>query len=354
MFRRMMDILCCPVCKGDLFLSIETLIRLERPCAMPLPGCRSRCEYAHRLLQSEEDCGRVRNLCEQCYWEDVHEGSLSCPRGHAYAISGSIPRLLPPGMMRQRTKRTFDVEWKGFQYGEQIYGHSEGEEIEDFFRRAAVDEECIRQRTVLDAGCGIGRLAKGIGLLAREVVAMDFSEGVDEARRLNLENPRVHIVQGDIVSLPFREGTFDYVYSKGVLQYVSDVGKSLASLASRVRPGGALSVTLYPRMSTPFDIAGRWIRRITVGLPIRVNYWLSHLLIPFLPVAWSFSGVERRDIEWGERAHMIFNWLSSPYQNSSTNQEMEACFRDLGFNEVRASAIPVGITGKKFVPRQYG
>jgi SAM-dependent methyltransferase len=353
-FRRMMDVLCCPVCKGDLSLSIESLVRLERPITIPPPGCRGRCEYGHRLLQSEEDRRRAHDLCEQCYWEDVDEGSLSCPRGHTYPISGSIPRLLPPGAKRQRTKKTFDVEWTGFRYGEKIYGHSEKEEIEDFFRRTAVDEECIRHKTVLDAGCGIGRLARGIGRLAREVVAMDFSEGVDEAWRLNMENPAVHIVQGDILAPPFRQGSFDYVYSKGVLQYVSDVGKSLASLASQVGPGGALSVTLYPRMSVPFEIAGRWTRRITVRLPVRANYLLSHLLIPFLPVAWSWSGMQRRSIEWGERAHMIFNWLSSPYQNSSTNREMEACFRDLEFNEVRVSTIPVGITGKKSVVRSSG
>ncbi|MBN2122885.1 MAG: hypothetical protein JW821_01210, partial [Deltaproteobacteria bacterium] len=158
MYRRMMDILCCPVCNGDLSLSIDTLIRRKRPCTIPPPGCRNRCEYAHRLLRSGEDRRRAHELCEECYQEDVDEGSLFCPKGHSFPISGSIPRLLPPGIKRQRTRETFDVVWSRFKHIERIYGHSREEEMEDFFRRIAVEPDFLRGKGVLDAGCGVGRL----------------------------------------------------------------------------------------------------------------------------------------------------------------------------------------------------
>lgn len=354
MLRRMMDILCCPLCRGELTLSIRTLTRMERASGGPAPGCRNRCEYAHRLLLSEGDRERSHGLCGTCYWEDVTEGTLSCPDGHAFQISESIPRMLPGEKGGQRTRETFDMGWKGFQYGKKIYGHSEEEELEDFFQRMAVDEGFIRQKTVLDAGCGMGRLARSMSRLAREVIAMDFSEGVEKARETVWVHPRVHVVMGDLKCPPFRVGAFDYVYSKGVLHYVADPRGCVANLADLVRAGGALSITLYPRMSPTFAFFNQGLKLVTTKLPIRLVSWLSHLLSPLLPFSWRWSGVLYRPIERDDRVHMIFNWLSSEFQNMATNEDVVEWFRALGFVDMKISPVPVGITAIKPVSAGAG
>ena len=104
-------------------------------------------------------------------------------------------------------------------------------------------------------------------------------------------------------------------------------------------------MTLYPKMSPFFEAFNRFLRIVTVRLPIKVIYWLSYLLIPFLSLAWRWSGLIRRDIDWDERAHMIFNWLSSEFQNRASNREVEGWFKELGFNNIRFSDTPVGIIG---------
>jgi len=247
----------------------------------------------------------------------------------------------------QRTKVTFDVEWKVFRYKEKIYGHSEEEELRDLFQRMVVDEEFLCGKTVLDAGCGIGRLTQSVGRFTKEIFGIDFSHGVDEARLMTEGDPTIHILQGDLMHLPFRESCFDYVYSKGVLHYLSDAKKGMTGLATLVRPGGALSMTLYPRMSSLFEGFTSLIRGCTVRFPIKVNYVLSYLFIPFLSLAWKWSGLEKRDIEWNERAHMIFNWLSSEFQNRATVSEVNDWFDELDFGSMRISRIPVGMTGFK-------
>ena len=100
-------------------------------------------------------------------------------------MNGSIPLFGAEEDRRLRTKKTFDVEWVDFEYGQKIYGHTKEEELEDFFCRMAVDTDFLRDRTVLDAGCGVGRLAHSVSRYAREVVAVDFSEGIREAHALN-------------------------------------------------------------------------------------------------------------------------------------------------------------------------
>ena len=347
MLRRLIDILACPVCSQPLKLSVYNQKKAKR-ADKNYPGCHSYCEFISQRIISLGVQKEAHSHCIECYQQEVIEGQLTCPNGHAFPIRRSIPRLQDVTVEQQRTKQTFDVEWKVFRYNEKIYGHCEEEELHDFFHRMVVDEAFLYDKTVLDSGCGIGRLTRSVGRLAKEVVGIDFSRGVDKARQLNEEEPTVHILQGDIMSLPFKSSSFDYVYSKGVLHYVSDVRGCIASLASVVKPGGgALSVTLYPKMSPFFEAFNRFLRIVTVKLPIKVIYWLSYLLIPFLSLAWRWSGLIRRDIDWDERAHMIFNWLSSEFQNRASNREVEGWFKGLGFENIRFSNTPVGLTGVK-------
>jgi len=345
LLRRLLDILACPICGQPFEVSVYDQKRVRRE-GTDFPGCVGHCEFLSQKITSPGIQDKAHSHCIECYREEVIEGRLSCSNGHAFPIHRSIPRLQDVIVDQQRTKQTFDVEWKVFKYNEKIYGHSEEEELLDFFHRMVVDESFLCDKTVLDGGCGMGRLTQSVGKFAKEIVGIDFSHGVDEARLLNEEEPTVHIVQGDIMNLPFRPSSFDYVYSKGVLHYVADVRGCIASLASVVKPrGGALSVTLYPKMSPFFEAFNRFLRIVTVRLPIKVVYWLSYLLTPFLSLAWRWSGLTRRDIDWDERAHMIFNWLSSEFQNRASNREVEAWFEELGFNNIRLSDTPVGITG---------
>ena len=160
--------------------------------------------------------------------------------------------------------------------------------------------------------------------------------------------------KSDIMKLPFKPCSFDYVYSKGVLQYISNVKECINSLSLIIKSEGSLSITLYPRMSLLFEAFNRIIRIVTIRTPIIILYWLSYMLIPFLTLSWKWSGVERRNIDWDERAHMIFNWLSSEFQNRATNEEAAGWFENLGFEKIRLSITPVGITGIKSSPGPAG
>ena len=343
---RLLDIIVCPVCKSSFQLVVydQKKVRINEK---KLQGCRKYCYFNSQKLVSEDVRKEAHSKCRECYQNEITEGQLKCSNGHVYSITGSVPRLQNLFMNQQRTKKTFDVEWKVFSYNEKIYGHSPEEELNDLLRRMVVNKVFFSGKTVLDAGCGIGRITQSISSLADEVVGIDFSLGVDEAQELNKENPGVHILQGDIMNLPFRESSFDYVYSKGVLHYVSNVRKCLEGLSAIVIPGGALSVTLYGKMSPLFERFTKNLRRVTVRLPIKAIYFLSYVLTPLLALAWKWSGVRKRTIDWNERAHMIFNWFASEYQNRASNEEAAEWFEAIGFENLRISDIPVGITGIK-------
>jgi len=73
-------------------------------------------------------------------------------------------------------------------------------------------------------------------------VGVDPTAAVDAAS-LNVGcHPSVHLVQADILALPFRDGAFDLVYSIGVLHHTPDPRAAFARVAAMVRKGGQCAV----------------------------------------------------------------------------------------------------------------
>lgn len=92
---------------------------------------------------------------------------------------------------------------------------------EDLPSRTPWLRDSIREKTVLDAGCGVGaysQLFSRIG--ARRVIGIDYSaDRLGLARRLS-SNPRVFWLRGSIEQLPIPERSVDLVFSRVVLPYV--------------------------------------------------------------------------------------------------------------------------------------
>lgn len=94
---------------------------------------------------------------------------------------------------------------------------------------------------VLDAACGTGDLAiadRKAG--AAEVTGLDFSERMlERARR---KAPELEWVQGDMLALPFGDGSFDAATVAFGVRNVADLELSLRELRRVLRTGGRLAV----------------------------------------------------------------------------------------------------------------
>lgn len=98
--------------------------------------------------------------------------------------------------------------------------------------------------TVMDAGCGTGRLTKRLleRLPGGRVVAVDLSRNMLEEARSHLW-PRFHrqvnFVRSDLARLPFKE-SFDGVFSTAAFHWVTDHTRLFESLYLSLKPGGWL------------------------------------------------------------------------------------------------------------------
>lgn len=191
---------------------------------------------------------------------EVMEGTLVCDGCAAeYPIVRGVPRFLPKSLEaeKQATAAAFGYEWTHYS------ALTEADRKEFLAWIAPLTPEDFKDQVVLDAGCGKGRhihLAAQFG--ARTVVGVDLSDAVEASFRNTRDLPNVHVVQADILHLPFGN-PFTLAYSIGVIHHLPVPKLGFLALASHVRPGGRVSAWVYGKEGNA------WIENLVD--PVRKN-----------------------------------------------------------------------------------
>jgi SAM-dependent methyltransferase len=217
--RRLLDLLACPLCAGDLGADAPV--------------------------------------------DEIDAGTLTCGGCRAaYPIVGGIPRFVPPDNYAD----TFGLQWNRFRRT-QLDSYS-GVPIsrERFFQQSGWDARDLAGALVLDVGCGAGRFAEIAAGCGAEVVAIDFSSSVDACRE-NVAAWNMHVVQADMYQLPLKPCRFDFVYCFGVLQHTPNVRDAFLALPAQLKPGGRLAVDVYPKLALNALWPKYWLRPFTSRVP---------------------------------------------------------------------------------------
>jgi demethylmenaquinone methyltransferase/2-methoxy-6-polyprenyl-1,4-benzoquinol methylase len=108
------------------------------------------------------------------------------------------------------------------------------------WRRLTAEAVVAPGDRVLDACCGTGDLALAARAAGGSVVGLDFSERMlERARRKSSE---IEWVQGDLLRLPFADGSFDAATVGFGVRNVDDLDAGLRELRRVMRPGGRLGI----------------------------------------------------------------------------------------------------------------
>ena len=181
-----------------------------------------------------------------------------------------------------RTKSAYDLQWNTFRI------LRPEEDRATFANRTGFGPSEIAGTTVLDAGCGMGRylrIAAEMG--ASRVVGIDLSGATVAARELTADLEGVSVVKGDLLRLPFASGTFDLIYSLGVLDHTPDPKAAFLSVARLLKPGGRVAIWVYPRERPALEAIMNAHRAVSRRLPLPVLMRLSRWTAPI-------GGLKRR------------------------------------------------------------
>ena len=123
---RLLQLICCPVCRGELNLT------------------------ASRSIE-----------------DHIIEGELRCGCGRTYPVTGGVPRLLPDmsadelAQLKQKTIRNFGWQWTEWGH----YGWTDAQRPTEqergwFLDKSMLQPSDLSGRIALDAGCGNGAGAR--------------------------------------------------------------------------------------------------------------------------------------------------------------------------------------------------
>lgn len=174
---------------------------------------------------------------------EIYNGKLECIScGSQYDIVRGVPRMLDPSKSTPtdiRTGRSFAEAWKRFPLITETY------EKQFYDWIFPVDSGFLKDKVILESGCGKGRHAKLVhDAGAKAIFAVDIGEAVDVAYA-NVGNlPNVTVVQADIAQLPFRND-FDFAFSLGVLHHMESPAVGFRSMSSKIKEGGSICVWVY-------------------------------------------------------------------------------------------------------------
>ncbi len=249
---------------------------------------------------------------------------------------------------------SFGFQWKHFAKSQLDSANGTTRSRDAFLEKTGFALEELCGKRVLDAGCGMGRFAEVVAAAGTELHAVDLSAAVEAAHDNLADRGNVSFYQADILNLPFAEGTFDYIYSIGVLHHTPCTRRAFLSLAPLLKPGGKIAIWVYST-KVRLLIGGEILRPLTSRLPKRLLLQLCRVAVPLyyihkLPVAGRFIHAlmptsMNDDPEW--RWLDTFDWYSPKYQLKHTFQEVEGWFREAGLKEFTRLSFPVSVQGTR-------
>ncbi|MGH3822805.1 MAG: class I SAM-dependent methyltransferase [Pseudonocardiaceae bacterium] len=180
--------------------------------------------------------------------------------------------------------------WNAHPCGDHIVGGLHGRFVDDYQRfftaydawrylqephiPACLDRIEWRGRTVLEIGLGQGAESEQIIRRGGRWSGLDLTqESVDRVRaRLELRSLPFNDLQcGSALHIPWPDGTFDVVFSHGVLHHIPDIRTAQSEIHRVLQPGGVLVAMLYARRSLNYQLSIRVVRRVVLALayPLR-------------------------------------------------------------------------------------
>src|SRR5215467_380886 len=180
-----------------------------------------------RLDQSQWFCPEHQSRLK------VAGDSLHCDRGCRYERRNGIARFVSS----ENYSAAFGSQWKKYRLT-QLDSHTGVSISRDRLARCLGEAwSNLKDKQVLEAGCGAGRFTEILLEQGTLVTSVDLSEAVEANQESCPQSDRHRIAQANILSLPFQPQTFDIVLCLGVIQHTPDPERTIAALYDQVKPG---------------------------------------------------------------------------------------------------------------------
>jgi SAM-dependent methyltransferase len=223
--------------------------------------------------------------------------ALACVDGCRFPVRRGIPRFVGAGDYATG----FGLQWNAYRSTQLDSATGTTLSRDRLARCLGGTLEAVRDRRVLEVGCGAGRFTEVLLAVGAQVVACDLSDAV-EANHANCASrarPGAYFVcQADALALPLEPAAFDVVLALGMVQHTPSPERTIAALAAQVRPGGRLVLDHYTYGAgrgalwktavalSPRGLLRQLLRRLAPPAALSASRGIVRTLLPLHRVFW--------------------------------------------------------------------
>lgn len=296
--------------------------------------------------------------------EVVENGTLV---GVEHGVEYPIVKFVPRFVEQELYSSSFGYEWRRWPKI-QFEAENKGKIMEGFTKRmfheiTEIDKREIKDKKIVEFGCGAGRFLDLIKNDSSFVVGLDMSISVEVARENFEDSDNILIVQGDVLNPPFKEGVFDVAYSIGVFHHTPNPQKAFVEMSNTVKSGGLTICCVYPKIglysyfsvhmyrfiiNSISKLSGKLARQIAIAYSFFSGYVLYYFRSFFskIPIfgkyvnyifeRYLFVIVNYRDIKW--RILDVYDAITPRYASTHTESEIENWFRNQSFQKIKKTS----------------
>jgi 2-polyprenyl-6-hydroxyphenyl methylase/3-demethylubiquinone-9 3-methyltransferase len=231
-----------------------------------------------------------------------------------------------------------------------------------------LEVESLAGKTFLDIGSGSGLFSLAARRLGARVHSLDFDPKsvyctTELKKSYFRDDDSWKIEEASVLDREHMKslGTFDVVYSWGVLHHTGDLWKAMENAQQRVAPGGKFFIALYNDTGSQ-SARWYWIKKTYCGLPgiLKMPFaalvtlpgelkFMASSIVTLRPgryiESWTAYRRNRGMTKWRD----IIDWVGGyPYEVSKPDEVFDFC-RSRGFVMTRLKCGNVGLGCNEFV-----
>lgn len=199
-----------------------------------------------------------------------------------YPIHNGIPRFVPESFYKAplcnskeiQTAESFGNKWNEKRHGVLGRKNWDTENLTEQFMAllgcqsfSQLKDILGNAQYILNAGCGTAWSEYLFNINSEtQRHCIDISLAVEMAYKKTKNFKNVIVSQASIFELPYKDETFDIIYSLGVIHHTPDPEKALKALVKKLKPDGLIGIYIYNKKPLIREIVDKEIREITTKM----------------------------------------------------------------------------------------